>query len=160
MKKVIILAAAMCPLFYTSCNSCGSQPNGVAIESDSLFMINDSTMGDLQTFVFEGTTPMKNGNIGDVIVTMSTVSLNDDGTYTITTDYIDEALATESDNGEMLVLIGMPNDSTAIVYEFISANGNPKMNFMLDSDTSLVKLNDKMQPVSKNSAHKLFHKKQ
>ena len=150
----------MCPLFYASCNSCGSQPCGVAVESDSLFMINDSTIGDLQTFVFEGTTPMKNGNIGDVIVTMSTVSLNDDGTYTITTDYIDEALATENDNGEMLVLIGMPNDSTAIVYEFISANGNPKMNFMLDSDTSLVKLNDKMQPVSKNSAHKLFHKKQ
>ena len=160
MKKVIILAAAMCPLFYASCNSCGSQPDGVAFESDSLFMINDSTMGDLQTFVFEGTTPMKNGNLGDVIVTMSTISLNDDGTYTITTDYVDEALATENDNGEMLVLIGMPNDSTAIVYEFVSANGNPKMNFMLDSDTSLVKLNDKMQPVSKNSAHKLLRKKQ
>ena len=102
---------------------------------------------------------MKENNIGDVLLTIETISLNDDGTYTITTDYIDETLATENDNGEMFVMIGMPNDSTAIVYEFVSANGNPKMNFQLAGDSSLVKLNNKMQPVSDKPAHRLTHKK-
>ena len=56
------------------------------IESDSLYMVNDSTIADAQTFIYEGTLPMTNGNIGDVLLTIQTVSLNEDGTYTITTD--------------------------------------------------------------------------
>jgi copper homeostasis protein (lipoprotein) len=158
MKKTIILSAAVLSLFFTSCNSCGScdRPQGVAIESDSIFMINDSTVGDIQTFIYEGTLPMTGGNVGDVILTLRTLSLNEDGTYSITTDYVDEGIATESDNGEMLVMIGVPNDSTAIVYEFISASGKPNMNFWLTGDSSLVKLNGKMQP---NTAHKLTPKK-
>ncbi len=161
MKKVILLSATALSLLLSSCNSCGSknQPQGVVVESDSIFMVNDSTIGDLQTYTFEGTIPMTDGNIGDVLLTIQTLSLNEDGTYTITTDYIDEAIANENDNGEMLVMIGMPNDSTAIVYEFVSATGKPKMNFKLSSDTSLVKLNNKMQPASKNKAHKLTQKK-
>ena len=162
MKKVIILSATALSFLLSSCNSCGScnsQPQGVVVESDSIFMVNDSTIGDLQTYTFEGMVPMTNGNIGDVLLTIQTLSLNDDGTYTITTDYIDEAIATETDNGEMIVLIGMPNDSTAVVYEFVSATGKPKMNFRLSSDTSLVKLNKNMQPASKDATHKLIHKK-
>lgn len=161
MKKVILLSATALSLLLSSCNSCGSsnQPQGVVVESDSIFMVNDSTIGDLQTYTFEGTIPMTDGNIGDVLLTIQTLSLNEDGTYTITTDYIDEAIANENDNGEMLVMIGMPNDSTAIVYELVSATGKPKMNFKLSSDTSLVKLNNKMQPASKNEAHKLTQKK-
>ena len=56
------------------------------METDSLYMLNDSTIADAQTFIFEGMLPMKNGNIGDVVLTMRTLSLNDDGTYTVTTD--------------------------------------------------------------------------
>lgn len=162
MKKVIILSTTALSFLLSACNSCGScnQPQGVAIESDSIFMINDSTIGDLQTFVYEGTIPMEGGEIGDVVLKMQTVSLNSDGTYSITTDYVDEAIATENDKGEMLVMIGIPNDSTAIVYEFISATGRPKMNFKLSPDSSLVKLNsDNMQPASSNPAHKLTQKK-
>ena len=162
MKKAIILSAtAACMLLFSSCNSCGNSctPPCVAMETDSLYMLNDSTIADAQTFIFEGMLPMKNGNIGDVVLTMRTLSLNDDGTYTITTDYVDEAIANESDNGDVLILIGMPTDSTAIVYELVSANGNPKMNFMLSPDTTLVKLNSNMQPASSNPAHKLVHKK-
>lgn len=161
MKKVFILSAALFSLLCASCNCCGSkcQPDGIAMESDSMFIINDSTIGDVQTFIYEGLSPMSNGNIGEVVLTMRTINLNSDGTYTVTTDYTDEALATENDNGNMVVLIGIPNDSTAIVYEFISANGNPKMNFMLNNDSSLVKLGNNMQPASSNPSHKLVHKK-
>ena len=129
------------------------------IESDSIYMVNDSTVADAQTFIYEGTLPMTNGNIGDVLLTMQTVSLNDDGTYTITTDYVNEALATETDNGEVLVVIGMPTDSTAVIYELVSANGNPKMNLMMAPDSSLVKLDSNMKPASVNPTHKLTQKK-
>lgn len=161
MRKVIILAIAATTMLLASCNSCGSNnaPQGIMIESDSLYMVNDSTIADAQTFIYEGTLPMKGGNIGDVLLTIQTVSLNEDGTYTITTDYVNEALATENDNGEVVVMIGMPTDSTAVIYELISANGNPKMNLMLSPDSSLVKLDDKMQPASVNPSHKLVPKK-
>ncbi len=162
MKKLFLLStSAVVLLLFSSCNSCGScnTPQGVVVETDSLYMVNDSTIADAQTFVFEGTVPMTNGNIGDVLLTIKTLSLNDDGTYTITTDYVDEAIATESDNGNVLVVIGMPNDSTAIVYELVSANGNPSMNFMLSPDTSLVKLDANMQKASSHPSHKLSHKK-
>ena len=162
MKKTIIFfSATILAALLSSCNSCGGckAPQGAVIETDSIFMVNDSTIGDLQTFTFVGTLPMKDNNLSDVLLTIETISLNSDGTYTITTDYMDEALATENDNGEMFVIIGMPNDSTAIIYEFVSANGNPKMNFQMTADSSLVKLNEKMQPASNNPAHRLIHKK-
>lgn len=161
MKKAIFLTATAASLLFASCNSCGNcnAPQGIVFESDSLYMVNDSTMADAQTFIYEGTVPMTNGNIGDVLLTIQTVSLNEDGTYTITTDYVNEALANETDNGEVLVMIGMPTDSTAVIYELVSANGNPKMNFMLSSDSSLVKLDGKMKPASSNPTHKLVQKK-
>ncbi|MBR1947133.1 MAG: copper resistance protein NlpE N-terminal domain-containing protein [Bacteroidaceae bacterium] len=162
MKKLIPLTAVAAVLLFASCNSCGNcnKPQGIMIESDSLYMVNDSTIADAQTFIYEGTLPMTNGNIGDVLLTIQTVSLNEDGTYTITTDYVNEALADETDNGEVMVMIGMPTDSTAIIYELVSANGNPKMNLMLSPDSSLVKLDSKMKPASMNPAHKLVPKKQ
>jgi len=162
MKKAIIFSVtAVCMLLFSSCNSCGNScpPPGIAVETDSLYMVNDSTIADAQTFVFEGPLPMNNGNIADVVLTMRTLSLNDDGTYTITTDYIDEAIASESDNGNVLVVIGMPNDSTAVIYELVSATGGQKMNFMLSPDSSLVKLNSKMRPASADPSHKLVPKK-
>ncbi len=162
MKKTILLIATAACLLFASCNSCGNKcnaPQGIMIESDSIYMVNDSTIADAQTFIYEGTLPMTNGNIGDVLLTMQTVSLNDDGTYTITTDYVNEALATETDNGEVLVMIGMPTDSTAVIYELVSANGNPKMNLMMTPDSSLVKLDSKMKPASVNPTHKLTQKK-
>lgn len=161
MKNLFLPAVTALTLFFTSCNSCGNcnAPQGIMIESDSLYMVNDSTIADAQTFIYEGRLPMSNGNLGDVLLTIQTVSLNDDGTYTITTDYVNEALADQTDNGEVLVMIGMPSDSTAIIYELVSANGNPKMNFMLSPDSSLVKLDGHMKPASMNPAHKLIHKK-
>lgn len=161
MKKLFLLTATMVTLLFYSCNSCGNcnPPEGIIMETDSLYMVNDSTIADLQTFIYEGIVPMRNGNPANVLLTIQTLSLNSDGTYTVTTNYIDEAVATENDNGNTLVMIGVPNDSTAIVYELVSANGNPGMNFMMLADSSLVKLDNSMQPASSNPTHKLTPKK-
>ena len=162
MKKILLLVATATTLLYASCNSCnGNRQNGVAIESetDSIYWINDSTLGDVQTFVFEGTTPMYNNAIADVVLTVSTINLNSDGTYTITTDYIDEGLATQTDNGEAIFLLGTENDSTATVIELMSANNYPAVSFMMLEDSSLVKVGNNGKPAVSHKNHRLKIKK-
>lgn len=158
MKKFLLLVAAVATFTFSSCNSCnGNNRQGVAIESetDSIFWINDSTIADAQTFVFEGTSPMYNNAIADVVLTVRTISLNNDGTYSVTTDFIDEGLATQTDNGEAIFLLGTENDSTATVIELVSANNYPTISFMMLEDSSLVKVDDNGMPASMHKDNRL-----
>jgi hypothetical protein len=127
------------------------------IETDSIYMPNDSTVADAQTFIFEGTSPMNGNAVADVVLAISTINLNSDGTYTITTDYVDEGIATQNDNGEAVIITG--NDSTMTVIELVSANMNPTISFMMQQDSSLVKVGANGQPASPHPAHKLNLKK-
>ena len=74
-------------LILTSCNSKSTEPQGVIVESvtDSITMVNEPAP---QTIIFRGTSPMNGNAIANVMLAISTVSLNDDGTYSIITDYI------------------------------------------------------------------------
>lgn len=158
MKKFLLLVAAVATFIFSSCNSCnGNNRQGVAIESetDSIFWINDSTIADAQTFVFEGTSPMYNNAVADVVLTVRTISLNNDGTYSVTTDFIDEGLATQTDNGEAIFLLGTENDSTATVIELVSANNYPTISFMMLEDSSLVKVDDNGMPASMHKDNRL-----
>lgn len=160
MKRILLFAVAACALLLQACNTKSKpQPqDGIFIEEDSIYMVNDSTIADAQTFIFEGTSPMNGNAIADVVLAVSTVNLNSDGTYTITTNYVDEGIATQTDNGEALILVGM-NDSTATVIELVSSNRNPTMSFMMTEDSSLVKVDKSGKPVTKNPNHKLKIKK-
>ena len=71
----------------------------------------------------------------------------------------DTSLIKQQDNGQSIVIIGIPNDSTAIIYQLVSANSYPTLNLMMHGDTALSKLNNGMQPVSKDYKHKLIRKK-
>lgn len=162
MKKFLLFVATAATVLYSSCNSCNSnKQNGVVMEmeTDSLYWVNDSTIADAQTFVFEGTSPMQNNAIADVILTVQTINLNNDGTYSITTDYVDEALATQTDNGEAIFLLGTDNDSTATVIELVSANNYPTISFMMLEDSSLVKVGKNGMPASMHKDHRLKVKK-
>lgn len=161
MKKIFLLMAIAAIFIFSSCNSCnGNKQNGVVIESesDSIYWINDSTIADEQTFIFEGTSPMYNNAIADVILTVSTISLNNDGTYTISTDFVDEGLATQTDNGEAIFLLGS-NDSTATIIELVSDNSYPTISFMMLDDSSLVKVDNNGKPASMHNDHRLKIKK-
>lgn len=163
MKKIVSLAAIAVALTFSACNSCGGNqqpPIVIESETDSLYMLNDSTIADKQTFIFEGLMPLDNGAVGNTVLTVQTLSLNDDGTYTLNTSYIDESNNTvnNSDSGETTVVIGIPNDSTAIIYELVSYNNNPKINLMVNSDSSLTRLNGNMKPASTNPKHRLMHR--
>ncbi len=162
MKRILFFAVALATLLLQACNSKSkpaTEPNGIAIEEDSIYMVNDSTIADAQTFIFEGTSPMDGNAIADVILAVRTVNLNSDGTYTITTDYVDEGIATQNDNGEALILLGV-NDSTATIIELVSGNyDTPPITFMMTEDSSLVKVDSTGKPVIKNPDHKLNLKK-
>ena len=162
MKKILLLVATAATFIFSSCNSCnGNKENGVVIESetDSIFWVNDSTIADAQTFVFEGTSPMYNNAVADVVLTVRTISLNNDGTYSVTTDFIDEGLATQTDNGEAIFLLGTENDSTATIIELVSANNSPTVSFMMLEDSSLVKVGNNGKPASMHKEHRLKVKK-
>ena len=156
MKKYLLFTVASAALFLSACNSKGKPvQDGLVFEEDSIYYVNDSTIADVQTFVFEGTSPMDGNAIADVILAVRTVNLNSDGTYTITTDYVDEGIATQSDNGDAMILLGV-NDSTATIIELVSNNYNtPTITFMMMEDSSLVKVDKNGTPVVKNPDHKL-----
>ena len=154
--------AAITVLLLSACNSCnGKKPQAMIIESeiDSLYWVNDSTIADAQTFVFEGISPMVNNNLADVILTIETINLNNDGTYTITTDYIDEGIATQNDNGNALIIMSSNNDSTMTIIELVSSNNYPTVSFIMQEDSSLVKMGNNGQPASSDPTHKLNVKK-
>ena len=77
MKNNVLFAAVAAFAFMTallsSCSSCADKkPKGLVIETetDSLFMLNDSTPADLQTVVYEGFMPMEDGNIAECTLTI------------------------------------------------------------------------------------------
>ncbi len=163
MKKNVFLVIVATSLLIASCSSCGdNKPKGIVFETetDSIFMPNDSTVADLQTFIYEGLMPMDNGTIADYTLTIKSLGWDKNGTYTIlSTVTSDTTLIKQQDNGESIVIIGMPNDSTAVIYQLISANNNPPIHLMAHGDSTLVKINKNMQPVSKDANHKLIRKK-
>ncbi|MBO5866017.1 MAG: copper resistance protein NlpE N-terminal domain-containing protein [Bacteroidaceae bacterium] len=158
MKKYLLFTVAAATLLLSACNTKSKDKpmtDGMAFEEDSIYFVNDSTLADVQTFVFEGTTPMDGNAIADVILAVQTVNLNSDGTYTITTDYVDEGIATQSDDGSAMILLGV-NDSTATIIELISNNYNtPTLTFMMMEDSSLVKVDSTGRPVAQHPNHKL-----
>ena len=141
MKKTLLFVVAAATLMLSACNKKGKPvQDGWAFEEDSIYFVNDST-------------------IADVILAVQTVNLNSDGTYTITTDYVDEGIATQSDKGDAMILLGV-NDSTATILQLVSSNYNtPTVSFIMMEDSSLVKVDGDGNPVATKPEHKLNLKK-
>ena len=157
------MAAIACLAAFTI--SCGNKKEKNApIEyesySDSIYMVNDSTIGDLQTFVYEGILPTDAGIPANYVLTISSYGINADGSYTLTESYTETngKVNTNYDEGEKIVMVGIPNDSTAIVYELISYNNRPKMHLVAEGDSALHKLDKNLKRASKDMKHKLRRK--
>ena len=160
MKKTLTLAAVVCLVALAV--SCGNKKKveplaAVEAYSDSIYMLNDSTIGELQTFVYEGVLPTDAGIPANYVLTVNSYGLNADGTYSLTESYTETngLTRTNYDEGEKLVLVGMPNDSTAIVYELISFSNRPKMHLVAEGDSVLHKVDKHMKRVSHDNRHKL-----
>lgn len=163
MKKTLTLAAIVClAAFAVSCGNKKRVEPAVAIEaySDSIYMINDSTVGDLQTYVYEGMLPTDAGIPANYVLTINSYGLNADGTYSLTESYTETngKVSTNYDEGQKIVMVGIPNDSTAVVYELVSYSNRPKMRLVAEGDSALHKVDKELKRVSQNVKHKLHRK--
>ena len=64
MKKTLTTTALMClAVLAISCGNKKGKDAPIAFESysDSVYMVNDSTIGDLQTYIYEGMLPTDAG---------------------------------------------------------------------------------------------------
>lgn len=163
MKKTLTLAAVVClAALAVSCGNKKRVEPAVAIEaySDSIYMINDSTIGDLQTYVYEGVLSTDAGIPANYVLTINSYGLNADGTYSLTESYTETngKVSTNRDEGQKIVVVGMPNDSTTIVYELISYSNRPKMRLVAEGDSALHKVDKELKRVSQDVKHKLRRK--
>lgn len=163
MKKTLTLAAVVClAALAVSCGNKKRVEPAVAIEaySDSIYMINDSTIDDLQTYVYEGVLPTDAGIPANYVLTINSYGLNADGTYSLTESYTETngKVSTNRDEGQKIVVVGMPNDSTTIVYELISYSNRPKMRLVAEGDSALHKVDKELKRVSQDVKHKLRRK--
>lgn len=93
-------------------------------ESDSLFAVNDSTLGDLQTYTYEGVLPGADVSGINYLLTLQETGEDSLGTYNLTTTYLGANNGQDqvfTDSGTVVTIIGIPNDSTAIIYQLVSA---------------------------------------
>lgn len=164
MKKMLTLAAVAALAAFTV--SCGNKkktdaPIGYESYNDSIYMINDSTIGELQTYIYEGMLPTDAGIPANYVLTINSYGLNSDGTYTLTESYTETngMTRTNYDEGEQFVMIGIPNDSTAIVYELVSYNNRPRLRLRVEGDSALHKIDKDFKRVGNNLKHKLRLKK-
>ena len=163
MKKTLTLAAVVClAALAVSCGNKKRVEPAVAVEaySDSIYMINDSTIGDLQTYVYEGVLPTDAGIPTNYVLTINSYGLNADGTYSLTESYTETngKVSTNRDEGQKIVVVGMPNDSTTIVYELISYSNRPKIRLVAEGDSALHKVDKELKRVSQDVKHKLRRK--
>ena len=142
--------------------SCGNKreksvPIGYESYSDSIYMVNDSTIGEMQTYIYEGMLPTDAGIPANYLLTIYSYNLNSDGSYTLAESYTETngTARTSYDEGEVLVMMGMPNDSTAIVYELISYNNRPNMHLVAEGDSAMHKIDKNFKRMSHDVKHKL-----
>lgn len=163
MKKMLTLTAVVLCMAVLVI-SCGEKkrntPIAVASYSDSIYMINDSTIGDLQTYIYEGMLPTDAGIPANYVLTINSYGINADGTYSLTESYTETngMTRTQSDEGQKIVMVGIPNDSTAIVYELISYNNRPKLRLVAEGDSALHKIDKDLKRMSHDAKHKLRRK--
>lgn len=160
MKKMLTMTAFAClAAFAISCGNKKAKNVPIEFESytDSVYMVNDSTIGDLQTYIYEGILPTDAGIPANYVLTINSYGLNADGTYSLTESYTETngMTRTHSDEGEKLVMVGIPNDSTAIVYELISYSNRPKIRLVAEGDSALHKVDKDLKRVSQDVKHKL-----
>ena len=108
MKKVFI-AAALAAMIV----SCGSKGNKSAeiiaeSESDSIFTVDDSTLGELQTYSYEGILPAADAEGINYQLTLQEIGQDSLGTYNLTTTYLGTKDGNQAftDSGTVVTIIG------------------------------------------------------
>lgn len=142
MKKLLFVFTVTA--LVMSCQSKGNQAE-VTSESmeDSVFMVNDSTFGELQTFTYQGMLPATDCEGIDYQLVLQTVSPDSVGTYILNTTYIgadngkDKAL---TEKGKTNIIRGIKSNPNVVVVQLVSDKGE-KTNFLAEGDSALTMVN-------------------
>lgn len=94
-NEKVFIAAALAAMIV----SCGSKGNKSAeiiaeSESDSIFAVNDSTLGELQTYSYEGILPAADAEGINYQLTLQEAGQDSLGTYNLTTTYLGTKMVT------------------------------------------------------------------
>lgn len=161
MKKLLFVLAAAA--LIVSCQSKGNKTEMIVeSEQDSLYMVNDSTLGDMQTYTYEGMLPAADAEGINYLLVIQSAAMDSTGTYTLTTTYIgtnDGKDKTFTDRGRTMVKNGIPNNPNAVVYELVSNDGDETVYFLAEGDSALTMVNKDYQKANSKLNYTLKRKK-
>ncbi len=148
MKKLVWIWVAAAAVMF-SCQSKGNKAEIVAESAtDSLYMVNDSTLGEMQTCVYEGVLPATGSKGTKYFLTIRSQENSGDGTYSMTTTYIGTDKGkdkTVDSKGKRLTQRGIPSDKNATVYQLVPEDGSENIFFLAQGDSALVLLSGEME---------------
>lgn len=143
MKKIVFALAAIGLMA-----SCQSKGNKAELEtesmSDSVYMVNDSTFAELQTYTYEGILPAADGPGIKYNLVIQSDGPHNDGTYTLTTTYIEAENGKDksfTEKGKTRIIKGIDENPNAIVVQLVSDKGE-KTNFLAEGESELTMVND------------------
>jgi copper homeostasis protein (lipoprotein) len=118
---------------------------------------------ELETWVYEGLIPESDSTAVVWLLSLQEVAEDSIGTYLLDMTYaqVDENgnPQTTQDDGSVITLVGIPNDSTAVVYQLVSSSPvNPRVNLLSEGDSALQVVDARMQPVDTTGQHRLVKK--
>jgi hypothetical protein len=99
----------------------------------------------------------------DYLLVITALSPVGDGTYELTTSYMNPEsgeMLTFTDEGEKLTVLGIPGDSTVVIYQLVSSQDGSKRNFRAEGDSVLKRVGTDFKEVANTVKQKLTRKTQ
>ena len=158
MKKIVFTVLAAAALM--ACQSNNKQ-NQMADESEAIEIVGADSTGMMDIFAYEGVVPSESGK-GDsidymVIITQQIDTVN--GVYQLTQTYVTadgKAGQQMKSKGKKLFQRGTPQNKAAKVYKLVPDSGsNQTVNLWVETDTTVVLLDDQMKAPAKPDKHRL-----
>lgn len=158
MKKIVFTVLAAAALM--ACQSNNKQ-NRMLDEGEAVEIAGPDSTGMVDVFAYEGVIPSQSGK-GDsidylVIITQQIDTVN--GVYQMTQTYVTADGKTGrqmNSKGKKMFHRGTARDKTAKVYKLIPDSGsNQTVNLWVESDTTVVVLDDQMNAPAKPDKHRL-----
>ena len=148
MKKLVWVWVAAATVMF-SCQSKGNKAEIVAESAtDSLYMVNDSTLGEMQTYVYEGILPAADCEGIKYLLTIQSQENSGNGNYSLTTTYIGADKGKDQSfqsKGKRLTQRGIPSNKNATVYQLIPEDGSESIFFLAQGDSTLTLLSSDME---------------
>ena len=154
MKKFLFLTFLSSALLL-ACGSKSNKSTEMASEtaSDSAFLLNDSTVGNIEDLTYQSIVPAQGTPGTAYTITLQRVTGDSIGTYTMYIEPINPKTGKVDavrDSGIVVTVVGDPNKNGEVIYQLISANPQNEKRHFVSAGDSLKMVDKNMKPISKN----------